>query len=335
MPPSRALSAPHQTTPVVPLEALLARARAYAEASLAPSTRRAYERDFRTFAQWCVGRGERPLPVSPVLVAAFLAAEAEREFRPVTIARRASAIAWVHRSHDAPNPCDSAVVRSVLAGIRREHGAAALRRVRPLEVEPLGRVLESLPADTLAGLRDRGLILLGFAAALRRSELAALDVGDLEFDPSRGLLVMLRRSKTDQERLGERVAVPYAREPERCAVRAVRRWLDAAGIHMGPVFRRMHRGDHLGRSRLSDQSVALVMKRRAAAAGLSPGQLAGHSLRAGYVTSAARAGVEERKIANVSRHNASEGSGDEHGLAPSLLSDRLVGSKGTVAVGAA
>ena len=138
-----------------------------------------------------------------------------------------------------------------------------LRKAQPLELEPLARLLEPIDTATLAGLRDRAMLLLGFAAALRRSELVALDVEDLHFDAARGLLVTIRRSKADQEQEGAQVAVPYAQEPDRCAVRALRRYLDAAGIHRGPVFRQLRRGDNLTDRRLSDQSVALIVKRRA------------------------------------------------------------------------
>ena len=186
-------------------------------------------------------------------------------------------------------PSDSAAVAAVLAGIRRQRGVRALRKARPLELEPLARLVDRIDTATLAGLRDRALLLLGFAAALRRSELVALDVPDLEFDAARGLLVTVRRSKADQEQEGAQVAVPYALKPERCAVRALRRYLDAAAIHRGPVFRQVRRGDHLTDRRLSDQSVALIVKRRAQAAGVPPALLSGHSLRAGYATAAAAA----------------------------------------------
>ena len=126
---------------------------------------------------------------------------------------------------------------------------------------------------------------------------------NLAFDASRGLLVTIRASKTDQERAGAVVAVPYARAGnDLCAVRTLRAYLEAAGIHRGPVFRRLRRGDTLTDQRLSDQSVALIVKRRARTAGVPAAELSGHSLRAGYATAAAAAGVEERKIANVTRH---------------------------------
>jgi len=274
----------------------------YAQNALAPSTRRAYERDWLTFASWCAPRGLQAIPAAPATVAAFLAAEADRGFRPVTIARRPAPPAAAHRAQDHPNPCDSGAVAAVMSGIRRAHGTAPLRRAKPLELDPLGRLLEPIDTTTLAGLRDRALLLLGFAAALRRSELVALDVEDLCFDAARGVKLTLRASKTDQQRAGATVAVPYARARDRCAVRALQAWLQAAGIHRGPLFRRMRRGDRIGAQRLSDQSVALIVKRRAQAAGLPTALLSGHSLRAGYVTAAAGADIEERKIANVTRH---------------------------------
>jgi len=275
----------------------------YAQSALAPSTRRAYEGDWLTFATWCAQRGLAAIPAAPVTVAAFLAGEADRGFRPVTIARRAAAIAAAHRAQDHPNPCDSGAVAAVMSGIRRQHGTRPLRRAAPLELDPLARLLEPIETTTLAGQRDRALLLLGFAAALRRSELVAIDVEDLDFDAARGVKITIRASKTDQERAGATVAVPYARAGNnQCAVRALQAWLHAAGIYRGPVFPRMRRGDTLTQQRLSDQSVALIVKRRAQAAGLPPTLLSGHSLRAGYVTAAAGAGIEERKIANVTRH---------------------------------
>jgi integrase len=243
------------------------------------------------------------MPATPATVAAFLAAEADREFRPVTITRRAAAIAAAHRAADHPNPCDSGAVQAVSSGIRRQLGTEVTRQATPLELEPLARVIEPIDTTTLHGLRDQALLLLGFAAALRRSELVALDVEDLDFNPARGLSVRIVKSKTDQEQAGARVAVPYARAGNNlCAVRALRAWLERANVHRGPVFPRMRRGDTLTGQRLSHQSVALIIKRRARDAGIDPAQLSGHSLRAGYATAAAAAGIEERKIANVTRH---------------------------------
>ena len=283
------------------LERELKLAERYAESALAPATRRAYERDWLTFASWCAQRGLVAMPAQPATVAAFLAAEAEREFRPVTIARRAVAIAAAHRAQDQANPCDSGAVAAVMSGIRRAHGTEPRRQAKPLELGPLRRLLEPIDTATLAGLRDRALILLGFAAALRRSELVALDVQDVCFDLARGVTVTIRRSKSDQEQAGAEVAVPYARARDKCAVRALQDWLQTAGIHSGPVFRQMRRGDTITDRRLSDQSVALIVKRRATSAGLPHTELlSGHSLRAGYATAGRQR--RHRRAQNRQRH---------------------------------
>ena len=180
---------------------------------------------------------------------------------------------------------------------------AACSRASSSALPGAGRDSEAWSTARRADGRASAWLLLGFAAALRRSELVALDVEDLEFDPARGLLVTVRKSKTDQDQGGARVAVAYARAGnDLCAVRSLRAWLDAAGIHPGPIFRRMRRGNDATDNRLTDQSIAVIVKRRAQAAGLPQVLLSGHSLRAGYATAAARAGVEERKIANVTRH---------------------------------
>ena len=288
------------------LDADLAAAAAYAERALADSTWRAYRSDLRTFSAWCKERGViASVPIEAALVAAFLASEAERGRRPVTIERRAAAIAFLHRSRDATNPCDSAAVSTVVSGIRREHGTAPLRQVLALEVDMLESLIAAIVPTTLQGKRDRAIVLLGFGAAMRRSELVALDVRDLKFT-AKGLLVTVRSSKTDQVKKGATIAVPYAKaRPALCAVRAVTAWLRAGEIRDGAVFRRMRRGDTVSGDRLTAQSVALVVKRAAEAAEVDPtvvAEMAGHSLRAGYITTAAGAGVEEWKIANVSRH---------------------------------
>jgi integrase len=161
-------------------------------------------------------------------------------------------------------------------------------------------MLDVLDID-LAGCRDRALLLLGFAGALRRSELVGLDVADLT-EGTDGLRVRLQRSKTDQEGVGRTVGIPYGSNPVTCPVRAWLAWLEVSGITEGAAFRPVDRHGRIGTTRLSGQAVALVLKRHAARAGLDPGEMAGHSLRAGLATSAAAAGVPERVIAEQTGH---------------------------------
>lgn len=155
----------------------------------------------------------------------------------------------------------------------------------------------------LRALRDRALLLVGFAAALRRSELVALDVADVAF-VTEGLVVTLRRAKTDQEGRGTEIAIPFGRGVQTCPVLALRVWLEAARIEEGAIFRSVSRHDALGPARLSDRDVARVVKAAVAAAGYDPTTFAGHSLRSGFITTAAREGVAERHIQNQSRHKS-------------------------------
>jgi integrase len=172
--------------------------------------------------------------------------------------------------------------------------------VRPLTVPELRTMLQGLGSEP-AGCRDRALLLLGFAGALRRNELVGLDVADIT-EGIDGLTVRLRRSKTDQEGAGRTLGIPFGSNPVTCPVRAWRTWLEVSGITEGPAFRPVDRHGHIGSTRLSAQAVALVLKRHAARAGLDPDEMAGHSLRAGLATSAAAAGVPERVIAEQTGH---------------------------------
>jgi integrase len=176
-----------------------------------------------------------------------------------------------------------------LAGLIPKNADARHRapRGRAAPHPELRRVLAALPA-TLHGARDRALLLVGWAGAFRRSALVSLDVADLLFTPAEGVAVTLRRDKTDQERRGRVLAIPFGSSAEVCPVRSVRAWLDVAGVSEGPIFRAVDRHGRVGAARLSDRAVALVVQNVAAAIDLDAATFAGHSLRAGFATSAAR-----------------------------------------------
>jgi integrase len=188
-------------------------------------------------------------------------------------------------------------VKGALKGIRRTYGVAQYQ-VTPILREDLIAIVSDLSG--VKGMRDRALLLLGFAGAFRRSELVSLDVEDLEF-VDRGLVVTIRRSKTDQEGVGRKVAIPFARGPM-CPVRATKAWLDYAGITEGAIFRSLGRHEGVSEARLSSAAVALVIKQRTRQIGLDPTKYSGHSLRAGLITSAARLGVSIWKIKAQSGH---------------------------------
>ncbi len=279
---------------------LVASAQAFARAANAVATQRAYRADWRAFETWCTSRGLASLPAGGTTVALYLSARADDGRRVATLARSLAAITWAHKAAGLASPVREAAVREVLKGIRRTRGVAQ-RQAAPLLPGQLRTMVAALPQD-LRGARDRALLLLGFAGAFRRSELVALDVEDLAAVDG-GLEVTIRRSKTDQEGRGRKVGVPRGGEPATCPVRAVRTWLDAGGLSTGPVFRRI-RGAGVGAERLRPYEVVRSVKRAAEAAGLDASLLSGHSLRAGLVTAAAKAGKPAHVIMKQTGHRS-------------------------------
>jgi len=292
-------------------------ARGYVAASRAASTQKAYAADWRRFETWCQERAAPALPASPALVAVYLSVLGTNGLAPPSIARALAAIAHHHKQArlTPPHRADGgSVATDVLAGIRRSRITAPDRKAAA-DADIVLQLLWSIEGDGLAALRDRALIAFGMALAARRSELVALDVADLAWE-AQGLRVTIRRSKTDQEGDGAVVAVPEGRRLTPLA--HLRAWLAAASIAEGPLFRPLWKGGPHPRlagaspagggrvrdARLSGHAVARIVQARAAAAGLDPARYAGHSLRAGFVTAAARAGADVWKIQQVSRHQS-------------------------------
>jgi site-specific recombinase XerD len=263
------------------------------------STRKAYGTDFRIFKAWCDGKGVSALPAGPETVAAFLAHEAGTGTKPSTLGRRIAAIRYAHKLAHLDTPTDSEAVKATLRGIRRTFGGAKVRKAPAIAAEMHSMV--AMAPDRLSGSRDRALLLLGFAGAFRRSELVALDVADIT-EAKTGLLITIRRSKTDQE--GEGITIAIARGDLACPAKALREWLDAAGIETGAIFRPVNKSGVVAPSRLSDRSVANIVKAYAQRAGFDATTFSGHSLRSGFLTSAAAKGASIFKMMDVSRHKS-------------------------------
>jgi site-specific recombinase XerD len=269
------------------------------KAEKALSTRKAYGTDFRLFKAWCDGKGVGALAASPETVAAFLAHEAGTGTKPSTLGRRIAAIRYAHKLAHLDTPTDSEAVKATLRGIRRTFGGAKVRKAPAIAAEMHSMV--AMAPDRLSGSRDRALLLLGFAGAFRRSELVALDVADIT-EAKTGLLITIRRSKTDQE--GEGITIAIARGDLACPAKALREWLDAAGIETGAIFRPVNKSGVVAPSRLSDRSVANIVKAYAQRAGFDATTFSGHSLRSGFLTSAAAKGASIFKMMDVSRHKS-------------------------------
>jgi site-specific recombinase XerD len=285
--------------PALPAEDI-ERAVNFARQDKAESTRKAYRQDFDAFAASCASRGVVALPATPETVAGYLAAQVDAGLKPSTIGRRCAAIAHAHKLAGIEPPTNNEGVKATLRGIRRAVGTAPARKA-PAVAEVTRDMAKAAPAGKLKGLRDKALLLLGFGGAFRRAELVALEVADLE-ETDEGLRVTIRRSKTDQE--GHGVTIAIVRGGACCPVRAVRAWLDAAEITEGPLFRPVRKGGKVRDQRLTAKSVCDLVKHYAADVGLDASTFGAHSLRSGFLTSAARRGASIFKMRDVSRHKS-------------------------------
>jgi integrase len=278
----------------------LDRAREFARQSKAENTLRGYRGDWKDFCGWCGARELCPLPASAETVASYIADCAGR-LKVGSIQRRLNAIAEAHKAVGLESPTSAGIVRNTIKGIRRAMGTAAVQKAAALTADIVAMV--SATDSGLIGIRDRAMILLGFAGAFRRSELVGLNIEDCEFGKD-GLTVTLRRSKTDQDGQGRKIGIPYGSNPETCPVRTAQAWMDESGITTGPLFRSITRHGKLRPGRLSGIAVARVVKKLAERAGWDAARYAGHSLRAGHATSAAIGGASERSIMAQTGHRS-------------------------------
>ena len=276
------------------------RARAFVEAAKSAATRRAYESDLRDFEAFCGRLCVAHLPATPQTVALY-ASELSQRAKLATIRRRMVAISQAHRERGLEPPTTHEMVRRILRGIARTLGASQSKKTA-ITLDLLRQTLLTLNGPNLKVLRDRAILLIGFAGALRRSEIAALDVADLHF-AKQGLLITIRRSKTDQTGEGYEIAVPVVPNRSLCAVTAVRAWLKASEIDEGPAFRSFTMRGELTEHRIDGRDIANLVKTVTNRARLE-GDFSGHSLRAGFVTSAAEAGVTLDNISRTTRHKS-------------------------------
>ena len=271
--------------------------------SKSKNTIRAYSSDWGIFVEWCKKFNFNPMPATEEVIAIYLTAMAEDGLKASTIQRKLVAISQAHKTKGYDSPTGGRNARTVWQGIKREIGTAQHGK-QPAIIEDIRRMIQCMPS-TIVGLRNRALILIGFAGAFRRSEIVGLDKADLEFNRE-GLIINLRRSKTDQEGQGRKVGIPYGTRLETCPIRTLEEWLDTAHIESGPFFRRMNRWDQVLSNGLSAQSVALIVKEAAENAGLDKSKYSDHSLRSGSATQAAKGGASESTIMRQTGHKSLE-----------------------------
>jgi integrase len=265
---------------------------AYVRAGTAPATKRAYRADMEHFLRW---GGD--VPETEERLSRYLAAHATT-LKVATLMRRLAAISVAHEARDLRNPVRAPLIRAVMRGIRRQHGTVR-HQGRPLLRDDLFAVL-SIIGGSPKDIRDRALLLIGFAGGFRRSELVAIDFADVE-RVRQGSVLTLRRSKTDQDGVGRKIGVPIGRT-RWCPVAALDHWLVAASIDDGPLFRRVDRHGRISNERLSPEAVSLIVRERVGAARYDAAAYSGHSLRSGLATSAAQAGVASWRIRQQTGH---------------------------------
>ena len=293
-----------QSTEIATPAAAARRVKRYLDARQAANTQTAYAWHWKHWVAFCEPRGYNPLPATPAAVADYLTDQAEATTPLATIRARLAAIGYRHAQAQADNPTKTVAVIETMKGIRRALGVAG-RPKAPLMLNDLRRMVAGLP-DDLRGIRARALLLIGWAGAFRRSELVALTRADVRMD-DRGAVITIRHSKTDQESAGMVKVIPTLdADPDICPVRALRGWLDAAGITSGPLWRAIDRWGNTRADALTGHEVARIVKTAAALVGLDATTLAGHSLRAGFATEAAMHGADAWQIMEQTGHRSVE-----------------------------
>ena len=277
------------------------------KSSKANNTLRAYNSDFNDFELFCVKNGFKSLPSDPKIVSLYLTHLSTKDLKMSTLKRRLVSIGVIHKlkGHylDTKNP---SIIENIM-GIKRRKGSVQKAK-KPILINNLKaiiNVIDQQNKEEIKKLRDRTIILIGFSGGFRRNEIVSLDYDDLDFVPE-GLKINIRRSKTDQFGEGSIKALPYFDNSEYCPVLSIKKWIEKSKISNGPIFRRFLKGSKLSINRLTDQTIALLIKEYLTLAGIDSKNYSGHSLRSGFATSAAESGAEERSIMAMTGHKSTE-----------------------------
>jgi len=275
--------------------------------SKANNTVRAYKSDFNDFGLFCAQNGFKSLPSEPKIVSLYLTYLSTKNVKMSTLKRRLVSIGVIHKikGHylDTKHP---SIIENIM-GIKRRKGSIQQGK-KPLLINNLKQIINAIDKEKneeIKKLRDRSIILIGFSGGFRRNEIVSLDYEDLDF-VQEGLKIRLKRSKTDQFGEGSVKGLPYFDNSQYCPVVSIRKWIETSKINYGPLFRRFTKGSKLSDNRLSDQTVALLLKDYLNKAGIESRNFSGHSLRSGFATSAAESGAEERSIMAMTGHKSTE-----------------------------
>ena len=277
------------------------------QSSKANNTVRAYKSDFKDFGLFCAKNGFKSLPSEPRIVSLYLTYLSTKDSKISTLKRRVVSIGVIHRLKgyylDMKHP---SIIENIM-GIKRRKGSIQKGK-KPILINNLKQLINVIDEENkedIKKLRDRSIILIGFSGGFRRNEIVSLDYEDLDF-VEEGLKIQIRRSKTDQFGEGSVKALPYFDSSKYCPVISLKNWIEISKISTGPLFRRFVKGSKLSKNRLTNQTVALIIKQYLQLAGIDSKNYSGHSLRSGFATSAAESGAEERSIMDMTGHKSTE-----------------------------
>ena len=275
--------------------------------SKANNTIRAYKSDFNDFQLFCAKNGLKSLPSEPKIVSLYLTHLSTKDVKMSTLKRRLVSIAVIHKLKGHYLDTKHPIIIENIMGIKRRKGSIQKGK-KPLLINNLKlliNVIDEYNKEDIIKLRDRSIILMGFSGGFRRSEIVSLNYDDLDF-VTEGLKIYIKRSKTDQFGEGSLKGLPYFDNKKYCPVLSLKNWIEISNINSGPLFRRFSKSSKLLENRLSDQTIALLIKKYLKLAGINNKDYSGHSLRSGFATSAAESGVEERSIMAMTGHKSTE-----------------------------
>jgi site-specific recombinase XerD len=277
------------------------------KSSKANNTVRAYKSDFNDFGLFCAQNGFKSLPSEPKIVSLYLTHLSTRDIKMSTLKRRLVSIGVIHKLKGHYLDTKHPIIIENIMGIKRRKGSFQKGK-KPLLINNLKLIINAIDEynkEDIKKLRDRSIILMGFSGGFRRNEIVSLDYEDLDF-VNEGLKINLKRSKTDQFGEGFVKGLPYFDNSVYCPVLSLKNWIEISNIDSGPLFRRFSKGSKLSNNRLTDQTVALLIKKYLQLAGIDNRNYSGHSLRSGFATSAAESGAEERSIMAMTGHKSTE-----------------------------
>jgi site-specific recombinase XerD len=277
------------------------------QSSKANNTIRAYKSDFHDFELFCIQNGFKSLPSEPKIISLYLTSLSSKDIKMSTLKRRLVSIGVIHKLKGHYLDTKHPLIIENIMGIKRRKGSAQNGK-KPLLINNLKALIKAINrsnSNPIIKFRDRTIVLIGFSGGFRRNEIVSLNYDDIEF-VNEGMKINLRRSKTDQYGEGFLKGVPYFDNPVYCPVISMQNWLKISEINSGPLFRRFSKGAKLKEMRLTDQTVALIIKKYLQLAGIDSKNYSGHSLRSGFATSAAEAGAEERSIMAMTGHKSTE-----------------------------